>query len=84
MKLFFIFKQLLAVPLSLQSCETPTVDAGGLDCPTERAYVTRDWRFAHYVYEGLQDPVSRFTRFLGSPFRKKDQADPKKDLPKNG
>lgn len=60
--------------------------AGGLDCPTERAYVTRDWRFAHYEYEGLQDPVSRFTRFLGSklPFRRADPARPAADLPKNG
>ncbi|XP_076931265.1 beta-glucosidase-like SFR2, chloroplastic [Bidens hawaiensis] len=38
--------------------------AGGLDEPIWRAYIERDWRFGHYEMEGLQDPVSRFSRFI--------------------
>lgn len=47
--------------------------AGGLDKPTQRPYVPRDWRFGHYEMEGLQDPFSRLFRciFLSFPLRKK-------------
>jgi hypothetical protein len=38
--------------------------SGGLDVPLEIALVDRDWRFGHYEYEGLQDPLSRFIRFI--------------------
>lgn len=38
--------------------------AGGLDVPITRPLIQRDWRFGHYVPEGLQDPVSRVGRFL--------------------
>ncbi|KAK3029609.1 hypothetical protein RJ639_037926 [Escallonia herrerae] len=38
--------------------------AGGLDEPTWRPYVDRDWRFGHYKMEGPQDPLSRFSRFM--------------------
>ncbi|XP_022722339.1 beta-glucosidase-like SFR2, chloroplastic isoform X2 [Durio zibethinus] len=38
--------------------------AGGLDKPTQRPYIERDWRFGHYEMEGLQDPLSCFSRFL--------------------
>ncbi|KAL2642376.1 hypothetical protein R1flu_009963 [Riccia fluitans] len=40
--------------------------SGGLDIPIERPFVSRDWRFGHYEYDGLQDPVSRFFRFMFS------------------
>nr|QJC44977.1 beta glucosidase 14 [Stevia rebaudiana] len=47
--------------------------AGGLDEPIWRPYIERDWRFGHYEMEGLQDPFSRFSRFVTRllPFRKK-------------
>ncbi|KAJ0570486.1 putative beta-glucosidase [Helianthus annuus] len=47
--------------------------AGGLDEPIWRAYVERDWRFGHYEMDGLQDPISRFSRFITRllPFRRK-------------
>ncbi|XP_074291914.1 galactolipid galactosyltransferase SFR2, chloroplastic [Silene latifolia] len=41
--------------------------AGGLDQPLWRPYVDRDWRFGHYEMEGLQDPFSRFLRFICKP-----------------
>ncbi|GAB2265690.1 Galactolipid galactosyltransferase sfr2, chloroplastic [Dionaea muscipula] len=41
--------------------------AGGLDEPMWRPYVNRDWRFGHYEMEGLQDPWSRFWRFIHRP-----------------
>ncbi|GAB2217857.1 hypothetical protein Droror1_Dr00001069 [Drosera rotundifolia] len=42
--------------------------AGGLDEPTWRPYVDRDWRFGHYKMEGLQDPLSRFWGSIRRPF----------------
>jgi hypothetical protein len=44
---------------------------GGLDEPTQRPFVQRDWRFGHYEMDGLQDPLSRFMRFIISPFLSK-------------
>ncbi|XP_023765711.1 beta-glucosidase-like SFR2, chloroplastic isoform X1 [Lactuca sativa] len=38
--------------------------AGGLDEPLFRPFIERDWRFGHYEMEGLQDPLSRFARFI--------------------
>ena len=48
---------------------------GGLDEPIWRPYVDRDWRFGHYEMEGLQDPLSRFFRFICRPlnFRRKSE-----------
>ncbi|XP_020114142.1 beta-glucosidase-like SFR2, chloroplastic isoform X3 [Ananas comosus] len=45
--------------------------AGGLDEPIQRAFVLRDWRFGHYEMDGLQDPFSRFLRFITAPFSRK-------------
>lgn len=42
--------------------------AGGMDKPIHRPYVQRDWRFGHYEMEGLQDPLSRFSRCIFLPF----------------
>ncbi|OMO54135.1 Glycoside hydrolase, family 1 [Corchorus capsularis] len=42
--------------------------AGGLDKPIQRPYIERDWRFGHYEMEGLQDPVSRLSRWVLRPF----------------
>ncbi|KAJ4779774.1 Beta-glucosidase-like protein [Rhynchospora pubera] len=42
--------------------------AGGLDEPIQRPFVQRDWRFGHYEIDGLKDPLSRFMRFILSPF----------------
>ncbi|ONI27935.1 hypothetical protein PRUPE_1G112100 [Prunus persica] len=42
--------------------------AGGLDEPIQRPFIQRDWRFGHYEMEGLQDPLSRFSRFILRPF----------------
>ncbi|KAK4782795.1 hypothetical protein SAY86_007169 [Trapa natans] len=42
--------------------------AGGLDIPIERPFICRDWRFGHYEMEGLQDPLSRFSRSIFRPF----------------
>ncbi|XP_015900115.3 beta-glucosidase-like SFR2, chloroplastic [Ziziphus jujuba] len=42
--------------------------AGGLDEPIQRPYIERDWRFGHYEMEGLQDPLSRLSRFILQPF----------------
>ncbi|CAO2821682.1 unnamed protein product [Amaranthus hypochondriacus] len=49
--------------------------AGGLDEPIWRPYVDRDWRFGHYEMEGLQDPLSRFFRFICRPlnFKRKSE-----------
>lgn len=41
--------------------------AGGLDEPIWQPFVDRDWRFGHYEMEGLQDPISRFFRFICRP-----------------
>nr|XP_043606694.1 beta-glucosidase-like SFR2, chloroplastic isoform X2 [Erigeron canadensis] len=51
--------------------------AGSLDEPIWRPYIERDWRFGHYEMEGLQDPFSRFSRFITRrlPFRKKKPED---------
>ncbi|XP_021739891.1 LOW QUALITY PROTEIN: beta-glucosidase-like SFR2, chloroplastic [Chenopodium quinoa] len=43
--------------------------AGGLDEPVWRPYADRDWRFGHYEMEGLQDPLSRFLRFICRPLK---------------
>ncbi|KAL3812245.1 hypothetical protein ACJIZ3_013513 [Penstemon smallii] len=42
--------------------------AGGLDKPISRPFIERDWRFGHYKMEGLQDPLSRLSRFVLQPF----------------
>lgn len=44
------------------------ISSGGLDEPTMRAYVERDWQFGHYEMEYLQDPLSCFFRWLLQPF----------------
>lgn len=41
--------------------------AGGLDEPIWQPFVDQDWRFGHYEMEGLQDPISRFFRFICRP-----------------
>ncbi|XP_071940227.1 beta-glucosidase-like SFR2, chloroplastic isoform X2 [Coffea arabica] len=48
--------------------------AGSLDQPIRRLYVERDWRFGHYEMEGLQDPLSRFSRYILQPFYNKRKA----------
>ncbi|KAM3707973.1 hypothetical protein ACJW30_02G065200 [Castanea mollissima] len=53
--------------------------AGGLDEPIMRPYVLRDWRFGHYEMEGLQDPLSRLSRFILRPFSIKRKRKPQKD-----
>lgn len=53
--------------------------AGGLDKPIQRPYIVRDWRFGHYEMEGLQDPLSRISRFLVPPFLVKRKRKPQKD-----
>lgn len=49
---------------------------GGLDVPMDRPFAVRDWRFGKYEMEGLQDPLSSFTRYLreGAIFRKKKKS----------
>lgn len=58
--------------------------AGGLDEPIHRPYIQRDWRFGHYEMEGLHDPLSRFSRYILSPFslgrKRKPQRDDNDDL----
>ncbi|GJU42917.1 beta-glucosidase-like SFR2, chloroplastic isoform X2 [Tanacetum coccineum] len=51
--------------------------SGGLDEPIMRPYVERDWRFGHYEMEGLQDPFSRFSRFITRliPLRRRKKAE---------
>ncbi|PHT94130.1 Beta-glucosidase-like SFR2, chloroplastic [Capsicum annuum] len=49
--------------------------AGGLDDPTWRPYIKRDWRFGHYEMEGLQDPLSRVARYLLHPFSLKKKSE---------
>ncbi|CAH9114971.1 unnamed protein product [Cuscuta epithymum] len=51
--------------------------AGGLDEPIMRPYIERDWRFGHYEMEGLQDPLSQFSRLILRPFSIKLKAKPK-------
>ncbi|KAI4335025.1 hypothetical protein L6164_013711 [Bauhinia variegata] len=53
--------------------------AGGLDEPIMRPYIERDWRFGHYQMDGLQDPLSRFSRFIIQPFSLKGKRKPQKD-----
>ncbi|XP_044500494.1 beta-glucosidase-like SFR2, chloroplastic isoform X2 [Mangifera indica] len=53
--------------------------AGGLDEPIQRPYVERDWRFGHYEMEGLQDPLSRLSRFILLPFSLIRKRKPQKD-----
>ncbi|PIN18105.1 Beta-glucosidase, lactase phlorizinhydrolase [Handroanthus impetiginosus] len=53
--------------------------AGGLDKPITRPYVARDWRFGHYEMEGLQDPLSRFSRCMLRPFFLRKKAKPQTD-----
>ncbi|MED6162324.1 Beta-glucosidase-like sfr2, chloroplastic [Stylosanthes scabra] len=53
--------------------------AGGLDEPIQRPYIERDWRFGHYEMEGLQDRLSRFSRFIIRPFSLKRKRKPKKE-----
>lgn len=52
---------------------------GGLDKAILRPFIKRDWRFGHYEMEGLQDPLSRFSRMLLRPIslrkKSKDHAD---------
>ncbi|KAM3265068.1 galactolipid galactosyltransferase SFR2, chloroplastic-like [Capsicum annuum] len=49
--------------------------AGGLDDPTWRPYIKRDWRFGHYEMEGLQDPLSRVARYLLHPLSLKKKSE---------
>ncbi|KAL2921054.1 Beta-glucosidase-like SFR2 chloroplastic [Bienertia sinuspersici] len=49
--------------------------AGGLDEPIWRPYADRDWRFGHYEMEGLQDPLSRFFRFICRPLRPRGKSE---------
>ena len=44
-----------------------------------RPYVVRDWRFGHYEMEGLQDPLSRLSRFILRLFSIKRKRKPQKD-----
>ncbi|PIA28055.1 hypothetical protein AQUCO_07300022v1 [Aquilegia coerulea] len=53
--------------------------AGGLDKPTWRPYVQRDWRFGHYRMDGLQDPLSRLSRTILRPFSLKRKPNPEAD-----
>ncbi|XP_040990951.1 beta-glucosidase-like SFR2, chloroplastic isoform X1 [Juglans microcarpa x Juglans regia] len=53
--------------------------AGGLDEPIQRPYMVRDWRFGHYEMEGLQDPLSRLSRYLLRPFSIKKKTKPQSD-----
>ncbi|GAV71672.1 Glyco_hydro_1 domain-containing protein [Cephalotus follicularis] len=53
--------------------------AGGLDEPIWRPYIERDWQFGHYEMEGLQDPLSRLSRFILRPFSLKKKRHPQKD-----
>ncbi|CAM6089649.1 unnamed protein product [Calypogeia fissa] len=57
--------------------------SGGLDVPIELPFVERDWRFGHYEMEGLQDPVSRFVRFIlsGAFLGRKKKGAKKEDRP---
>ncbi|KAK4265943.1 hypothetical protein QN277_026928 [Acacia crassicarpa] len=52
--------------------------AGGLDEPIQRPYIERDWRFGHYEMDGLQDPLSRFSRFIIRPCSLKRKRKPQK------
>lgn len=45
--------------------------AGGLDEPTQRPYIERDWRFGHYEMDGLRDPFSRLLGSLLAPFSRR-------------
>lgn len=53
--------------------------AGGLDEPIHRPYIDRDWRFGHYKMEGLQDPLSRWSRYLLGPLSLKRKIHPQTD-----
>ncbi|KAL2338918.1 hypothetical protein Fmac_013364 [Flemingia macrophylla] len=52
--------------------------AGGLDEPVQRPYIERDWRFGHYQMDGLQDNLSRFSRFIIRPLSLKRKRKPQK------
>ncbi|XP_043708649.1 beta-glucosidase-like SFR2, chloroplastic [Telopea speciosissima] len=53
--------------------------AGGLDKPELRPYIVRDWRFGHYEMDGLQDPLSRLSRFVFQVFSPKRKIKPEFD-----
>jgi len=55
---------------------------GGLDEPVQRPYIERDWRFGHYQMEGLQDHLSRFSRFIIRPFSTKRKTKSQEKNPK--
>lgn len=40
-----------------------------------RPYADRDWRFGHYEVDGLQDPLSRFFRFICRPLKLKRKSE---------
>lgn len=42
--------------------------SGGLDIPIQRHLVQRDWRFNHYQFDGLKDPLSCISRFVFAIF----------------
>lgn len=42
--------------------------SGGLDIPTQRPLIQRDWRFNHYQVDGLKDPLSCIIRFVFAIF----------------
>lgn len=46
---------------------TVLLSVGGLDKPIFRPFIERDWRFGHYEVEGLQDPLSRLSRYMLRP-----------------
>lgn len=60
-------------------CLIDFILTGGLDQPIRRPYVKRDWRFGHYEMEGLQDPLSRFSRYIIRPFFNKRKAESQTD-----
>ncbi|CAA6668908.1 unnamed protein product [Spirodela intermedia] len=49
--------------------------AGGLDEPTWRPFIQRDWRFGHYEMDGLQDPLSFLSRLVLTPFLRRKKQD---------
>ncbi|KAH6757943.1 Glycosyl hydrolase superfamily protein [Perilla frutescens var. hirtella] len=54
--------------------------AGGLDKPVFRPFIKRDWRFGHYEMEGLQDPLSRLSRYMLRPLSLGKKAKRRADL----
>ncbi|KAF8392743.1 hypothetical protein HHK36_023092 [Tetracentron sinense] len=53
--------------------------AGGLDKPIWRHFIQQDWRFGHYEMDGLQDPLSRLSRYILEPFSFKRKEKPQMD-----